>query len=199
MSFYVYIHTCPNNKRYIGVTKNPKPEYRWSNGEGYKSNKHFYRAIQKYGWKSIKHDVFEVTTESEMYYLEKYLIAYYHTNHPDIGYNKSSGGEFSSYGCRHSNETKIKMSNTKKGKRLSEETKHRISVSRKGMHFSEEHKRKLSDAKKGKKRSDEVKNKLKGRTAWNKGVSLSEEVKLKMKGLKKGKHWKIENGKRIWY
>ena len=61
MSFYVYIHTCPNNKRYIGVTKNLKPEYRWSNGEGYKSNKHFYRAIQKYGWKSIKHKVQKTT------------------------------------------------------------------------------------------------------------------------------------------
>ena len=169
MSFYVYIHTCPNNKRYIGVTKNPKPEYRWSNGEGYKSNKHFYRAIQKYGWKSIKHDVFEVTTESEMYYLEKYLIAYYQSNKSEFGYNNSSGGESSSYGCRRSNETKIKISNAKKG-----------------IHFSEETKIKISEAKKG-------------RISNRKGKHHSEEAKKKISEALKRKHWKIENGKRIWY
>lgn len=98
MSYYVYIHTCPNGKRYIGTTCRA-PKRRWQGGYGYKSNKHFYRAIQKYTWDNINHQVFEVDTKEEMLFLEKYFIAYYQTNNPDFGYNKSSGGEKSSFGC----------------------------------------------------------------------------------------------------
>ena len=44
--FTVYMHISPSNKRYIGLTgKNVK--YRWANGEGYRTNKHFYNAIKK--------------------------------------------------------------------------------------------------------------------------------------------------------
>ena len=46
-----------------------KPELRWGhNGYKYKDNNHFYRAIQKYGWDNIEHQVIEVESESEMYY-----------------------------------------------------------------------------------------------------------------------------------
>ena len=38
--FYVYIHTCPNGKKYVGLTTTD-PKDRWRKGEGYKSNKHF--------------------------------------------------------------------------------------------------------------------------------------------------------------
>ena len=62
-----------------------------------------------------------------------------------------------------------------KGKKRSEETKKKISESQKGKKrepFSEEHKRKLSEAKKG--------------NTWN-------------KDRYKGKHWKLVDGKRVWY
>ena len=63
MSYWVYIHTCPNGKRYVGITTAPKPEYRWGrNGEGYKGQL-FGKAILKYGWSSITHEVFEVESE----------------------------------------------------------------------------------------------------------------------------------------
>lgn len=46
----------------------------------------------------------------------------------------------------------------------------------------------------------------KGKTPWNKGVSMSEEYKQKLSKVhkgktspNKGKHWKLENGKRVWY
>ena len=35
--------------------------------------------------------------------------------------------------------------------------------------------------------------------AWNKGVNLNEEHKHKLSVSHKGKHWRIENGKRTWY
>lgn len=122
MSYWVYVHTCKDNgKRYVGCTTRVKPEYRWQEGRGYKTNKHFYSAILKHGWNNFEHEAWELTSESEMYYAEKYLIAYYHTTESEFGYNHSSGGEKSALGCKHSEETRKKMSLSHKGKSLGEE------------------------------------------------------------------------------
>ena len=122
MHYWVYVHTCTaNGKRYVGITTASKPEYRWQEGRGYKTNKHFYSAILKYGWNNFQHEAWELTCESEMYYAEKYLIAYYHTTESEFGYNHSSGGEKSALGCKHSEETRKKMSLSHKGKSLGEE------------------------------------------------------------------------------
>ena len=114
--YYLYIHTCPNGKKYIGTTRN-EPKIRWESGFGYKSNKHFVSAIQLYGWNNIIHEVIECDSSKDMWYGEKYLIAYYNTTNPEYGYNLSKGGEGSSYGCRFSlsEEAKKKMSEAKKG------------------------------------------------------------------------------------
>ena len=47
-----------------------------------------------------------------------------------------------------------------KGRKHSEETKRKMSISRKGRIFSEETRRKISEAKKGKKLSEEMKRKM---------------------------------------
>ena len=40
----------------------------------------------------------------------------------------------------------------------------------------------------------------KGKSAtWNKGKPKSEETKKKMSDAFKGKHWKLADGKRVWY
>lgn len=106
--YWVYIHTCPNGKRYVGITTSKKPESRWCEGLGYKYNKHFYSAIVKYGWENITHEVFEVQSPEEMYWLEKYLIAYYLTTCPHLGYNSSTGGKVSSQGRKLSESHKQK-------------------------------------------------------------------------------------------
>lgn len=104
-----------------------------------------------------------------------------------------------------------------KGKYVSEETKRKLSESckgrpspRKGKYHTEEAKKKMSEAKKGKPSnrkgipmSEEQKRKIsetqKGRISPNKGKCLSEETKRKLSETHKGKHWKLINGKHVYY
>ena len=55
MNYCVYLHTSPTNKYYVGITKQ-NPLKRWANGRGYCKNKHFYKAILKYGWDNFQHE-----------------------------------------------------------------------------------------------------------------------------------------------
>ena len=89
---------------------------------------------------------------------------------------------------------------SRKGRKMSEETKHKISESKKGIKIgsrSEEFKRKMSEIQKGKIISEEQRKKIsvtmkgkhnspntefkKGQKAWNKGKTHSEETRQKMK------------------
>lgn len=133
----VYVHTCPNGKRYVGQTVRGSNK-RWESGSGYKTQL-FYRAILKYGWNNINHTVYEVNTKQEMDYLEKYLISYYNTTDPRYGYNITSGGEGVS-GFKHSEESKKKMSVSHSG----------LEPWNKGLKTPEDVKKKLSKAKMGK-------------------------------------------------
>ena len=54
-NYTVYMHICPNGKRYIGITK-LKPQERWGNGKSYKGCVLFNKAIQKYSWQNIKQE-----------------------------------------------------------------------------------------------------------------------------------------------
>lgn len=110
--FSVYKHTNTiNGKVYIGITSK-KPEERWRNGLGYMSQGYIWNAIKKYGWDSFKSEIIlSKLTEEEAYSKEIELISFYKSNDSNFGYNLSSGGENVHLGCKHSEETKIKMSN----------------------------------------------------------------------------------------
>lgn len=91
----VYIHIFPNGKRYVGLTMRDVNKRWGKNGIAYKRQKVVYNAILKYGWKNIQHIVYNIDTESEMKYLERYLIAYYNTTDHRYGYNVTEGGDAS--------------------------------------------------------------------------------------------------------
>ena len=130
--YYVYIHVCPNGKRYVGCTVKIKPEYRWGrNGNSYQYNKCFYFDILKFGWDNITHEVLEVESEEEMYRKEIELISFYHSNDPRYGYNNSVGGKYGHLGCKCSEETRKRISETLKGKSHSEETRKKMSEAQK--------------------------------------------------------------------
>lgn len=166
--YTVYKHTTPNNKIYIGITSQ-RPQNRWrSIGQGYIRNILFSRAIKKYGWGNIKHEIlYAGLTKEEAEEKEIELIASYKSNEREFGYNISNGGQ-----CvgMFSEETKQKLRKANLGKKHSEETKKKISESHLGeknylygKHLSEETKKKLSEAHKGKKASEETRQKMRER------------------------------------
>lgn len=177
--YCVYRHTCPNGKCYIGIT-GQEPLKRWDGGRGYQKAKLFYRAIQKYGWDNIKHEILlDGLTKEKACQKEIELIAEHKSNNHDYGYNVSSGGESGNAGVTASEETRHKMSLARKGakrKPLSEETKEKLRVANTGKKATPEARVKMSLARKGIKRgalSLEARRKIsesrKGITSPNKG------------------------------
>lgn len=112
--YTVYMHVCEeNDKKYIGITKQ-KPKDRWDSGCGYKNSTHFKNAIQKYGWNNFKHIIIgKGLTKEEAEYFEILLIKVWESNNKKFGYNIASGGNVSQ---GMTEETKLKASETRKGK-----------------------------------------------------------------------------------
>lgn len=92
-SFYVYKHTTPDNRVYIGITCQNTVEDRWGNGNGYKGQ-YFYKGIQEFGWDNIEHKVLiHGLTKEQAEKWEIKLIKYYNSNNEKYGYNKTNGGD----------------------------------------------------------------------------------------------------------
>lgn len=89
-NYKVYIHTnLVNEKKYVGITQQAEKE-RWSNGNGYRENKKFYKDIQKYGWNDgFSHEIIkENISYKEARTLEKFYILKYDSVLK--GYNNSN-------------------------------------------------------------------------------------------------------------
>lgn len=150
----LYCHTSQDGKKYIGITSN-KPNRRWDNGRGYKSNALFYNYIKKNGWHTIKHEIlFTNLTEKKAKELEKYYIRLYKTQNKLYGFNLTAGGDS---GFSPNEETRKKLSLARKKRIISQETRIKLSNSLKGenngfygKHHTEEARRKISEAHKGK-------------------------------------------------
>ena len=122
--YFVYIHTFPNGKHYVGITQQ-NPSRRWHGGRGYDKQPYISNAIKKYGWENVYHIVlYENMTKEEAEKKERELISVLKSNERDFGYNIANGGF-----CRGS---------------MSEESRKKLSESRKGIVFSEEHLKNLS-------------------------------------------------------
>lgn len=99
--YSVYIHVLPNNKKYVGTTKQ-EPKLRWQSGLGYRKNKEFSKDIKKYKWENIKHLIIGYFDNCEdAYLLEQELIRKYKTTNKEYGYNKSMGGRYSRQGIKN--------------------------------------------------------------------------------------------------
>lgn len=112
-NYKVYMHICPNGKKYVGITRTSLKR-RWGhNGYGYRWNPHFYRAINLYGWDNIEHKVLcEGLKKKEAEEMEIRLIKENKLTDKRYGYNIENGGNAPG---THSIETLKKMSEAQLG------------------------------------------------------------------------------------
>ena len=186
-NYILYKHTCPNGKVYIGITGMPFERRCGKDGRGYAKNPLFSKAIQKYGWQNIRHEIlYRGLTKAQAERKEIELIAEHKSNQREHGYNVSSGGESGTAGVKMDLLTRIKMSEAHKGKNLSDEHKNNLSLSRKGCSFTVEHRQKLSEAKKGKYRGAD--------NPWY-GKHPTEDTRAKMRESHLGKQTGANNPK----
>ena len=235
-SIYLIRNTV-NGKSYIGQTRHDaeKTRIRDHLNGSHGGSRIVKRAIEKYGKDAFTYEILhDGIIPDFLDMLEIEAIAKYNTLAPN-GYNLETGGNRNkrasaqtreklsiaqkgrtpwNKGMPRSEETKRKISETKKGKSLSEEHRQKISEVQKGTRTGEnnpmygkpawnkdkphpaETRRKISEAKKGKSLSEEHRRKLNGRTPWNKGRKVgndwlgrkhTEESKRKMSEAKKGR------------
>ena len=161
-NFIVYEHkNKTNGMRYIGITS-CSPNKRWGkNGSHYKKNAHFWNAIQKYGWDGFEHNIlYSGLSMQDACIKEKEIIEKYQTYNPSFGYNNTKGGEEV---IEFSDQSKQRMSNSKKNRVITKEWREHLSESgkgrvpwNKGKHLSDEHKEKLRIASTGRKQSIEA-------------------------------------------
>lgn len=111
--YTLYMHVFPNGKRYIGITC-VSVFQRWKEGKGY-IKQPVYNAICKYGWDNIEHKILQTNLSKEQAEMqERLFISKYKTINRKHGYNIEKGGY---HNGTTSEETKIKISNSCKGKK----------------------------------------------------------------------------------
>ncbi len=110
-NYTVYMHTViANGKRYVGMT-GKDVRRRWGgNGCAYTKSQYFAKAIAKYGWENIKHEIlFTGLSKEEAEKKEIELITMYDLTNHSKGYNIAHGGG-GTVGVKASEETRRKLS-----------------------------------------------------------------------------------------
>lgn len=185
-NYKLYIHIFPNDKVYIGITSQDVNK-RWRQGEGYK-NQFIYKAILKYGWENILHQILldglskEQAEEKEIEYINKYK-----SNNPDRGYNVSNGGNCCG---THSEETKRKIAESNRRRGCKPETREKIRQGNLGKIITDEQKAKISNTLKGRVFTQEHKEKIR---ASRIGTELSLETKKKISEKRMGQKFKCND------
>jgi hypothetical protein len=177
----------------VGQTWNYQERYNYYRKVACIGQVNLYNSFKKYGFDKHKFEILYVFTnhsQEELDFFEICLIEYYKSKGCSL--NIRDGGSRG----KIANETKLKISKSRKGKCVGEKNPQF------GKERSELHRKRLSDSRQGKglgenngqfgKERSELHRKrlsdsLKGRDAWNKGRKMSSEQKEKISRSRKGK------------
>lgn len=138
---YIYlIHNLVTSKLYIGQSTDTYKRFANHKACAKKGKIHpLYCSIRKHGLSNFTFDVIEgFETQQEADDAEEYLIGFFKTRDPELGYNIKPGGNVVT-GWHHSEETKrrikkkrAKQTNTRKGVPHSEETRAKLAAAKRG-------------------------------------------------------------------
>ncbi len=170
----VYLVIFPNTKVYVGKTSDlarRRRSHKHSSKYVKSDSRKFYRAINKYGYKSLKWEVLcKELSLKDANYIETAFIRLFKSTEHEYGYNISLGGD----GGPISEETKKLISVANKGRKRSEVSKAKMSRSHLGVKLSKKH----------------VQAQIKGRT----GSIVKEETRLKISKSKGSRPFVVYKG-----
>lgn len=200
----VYVITnIVNGGVYVGSTVDLKrrlDEHKRGLRGGTHGNPHLQASWNKHGEKAFEFDVLEYLDNLEELHLsEQFWVDIYREEGREL-YNVAVPGRSPMLGRKHTEESRQQMSESQKNRPpASEETRRKMSRTRKGKTPSEEHKRKLSEANLGKRLSKEHKQKLSeaSKAAWARGDYDSEETHRRKSEAAKGHKHSEEEKRRI--
>lgn len=185
-----YLHDPNTYKiRYIGKADNPKRrlQFHLSEAKNTKRKSHklnWLRILLKNEQKPVLRIVDnEIPVDKWEWYEQQHIKLA-----KEIGCkltNGTDGGE-GGIGCKHSDETRMKISLANKGKKRTDESKKKLKII--SSNRSDELKKRFTN--KGNKHTEEAKKKMslarKGRISWNKGLTKETDERVKNNYLKKG-------------
>lgn len=140
----IYKITSPKKKIYIGQSINI--EKRWDKYKNLQceSQIKLYRSFLKYGIEKHKFEIIILCELEKLNELEKYYINKFDTFNTNKGLNLTSGGDNKIV----SEETRKKISESKKGKKHTDKTKEKCRQASLGRKHSEDTKNKMSNSQK---------------------------------------------------
>lgn len=182
-NYTVYIHTNRiTGMKYVGITCQDVA-VRWqTNGNGYRKQEHFWRAIKKYGWNNFDHEIIaSELSKEDACKLEQELIAKYDTRNNTKGYNKSIGGEAGALGVERTEEQRAMASRVLlekwKDPVFREEARKRTIA----MNQSEDIRKKRSESNRRRGITDETRERISRSKTGHKLGPFSEEHKRKIR------------------
>ena len=179
---YIYKITSKEGKVYVGSTKDVKARERYYRGGRCKGQRKLFFSIQKYGWNSHTFQIIEECDNSLQFIRERHWQDFYDVLGPK-GLNCVLVGT-DELPHSHSQDTKNRMSESRKGIKKSEEWQCKITVAITGKPKSADHKQKISMTKKGITESEETRKK---KSLARIGKKHSEETKQKIRQASAGK------------
>lgn len=187
MSGIIYMYTSPSGKCYIGQTVDEDRRRK----EHMKHNQitTFHNAVKKYGYENMIYSILhkDIETKCALNILEHMEIKIRNTLCPN-GYNMMTGGGAAGIPCE---ETRIKQSRSRRGKKHTEETIKRMQQAQKGRIITKEARIKMALYRSGSKQSQETKDKI---SLACKGHFVSENSRMKTSERNRKKIKCVETG-----